>query len=277
MRQLSATTLLETLKMIKNKNVSEKYVKELWQTKLSAAPSIYEKGWYEPPPDGFAVLACDDANPTRLDFSSLREEYFYPQSDVFLSIDSVNFLYCSPVDRASNMIGDFGITLYGGNDQKIIDHIQKVFTITKSIADHAQIGMELREVYEFGLSLFDKYQVTNLDYSQTDGMNVNIGHTIPWTYDVMTAAENNIASTGNWDDIKNIISKKRKFISKDQDLKIPENIVFTIEPKLKSSRDPNIPSIDFHMIVVFRQGKKTVIHGFDDIFSQWDMNYLVKI
>lgn len=276
-RKLSANILLKTLKIIKNENISEKKIKELWQCQLSRNPSVYEKGWYEQPPDGFAVLICNSTNPKRLDFSSLREEHFYPKPNIFLSIDSVSFFYCSPVNKVRNIIGDFSITLYRGNDQKIIDHIKKVFIITKAIADYAQIGMNMNEIYKFGLSLFDKYQVRNIDYSVTDGMDVNIGHTIPWTYEVMNNEEKYILKTGNWDNIKNMISKKRKFINKDQELKIQENMIFTIEPKLKSSLDSSIPAITFHVIVAFRKGKKSVINNYSEIFKEWDMDYLENI
>lgn len=276
-RELGAKALLETLKVVKDKISSEKEVKEIWQRQLSSNPSVYEKGWYEPPPDGFAVLACDDLNPKRLDFSSIREEKFWPKNDIFLSIDNTSFFYCSPIDKTRGIIGDFAVTLYGGDDQKTIEHIKKSLAVTKKIADYAKIGMSISEVNQFGLSLFDKFKLKNLDCSITDSMNINIGHTVPWTYEVMNREERSILNGGNWNELKDMISSKRKFVNGSQELKIQENMIFTVEPKLKSAFDPSIPAATFHMLVVFKGSDKTIVSNFGEIFKEWDMNYLEDI
>lgn len=275
-RELSARSLLDTLRSIGDRSYSEKEVKDIWQRKLFDSQSVFEKGWYEPPTDGIAILASDEAQPYRLDFSSLRDDKYWPSSSVYLAKEKASYFYCSPIEKTRGIIGDFGVTLYTGTDEKTIEHLKKTLTITKKIAEHAEVGMEMKELFEFASSLFDEFKVENLDSGVTD-TNINLGHTMPWTNEVMTDEEKAILKGGNWEELKGMISKKRIFLNGIQKFKIQENMVFSIEPKLKSSLYPHIPAANFHTLVVFKGGEKNIPNTFSEIFKEWGMDYMEGI
>ena len=132
-----------------------------------------------------------------------------------------------------------------------------------------------RLIYNYGLSLFEKYKVTNLVYSATDPMNFDFGHTIPWTYELMSKEEKLILEEDNWDNLKNMISKKRRFVNSAQTLKIQETFAFTIEPRLKSIKNEDLPTASFHLIIAFKNGLKSVNDNFTELFEVFNMKYLI--
>lgn len=271
-RELGVKTLVNTLREFENKNASEKEVKDSWLNHLTTNKSVFNQGWYDPPPEGTSVLCANKSNLERLSFPCLRFEEYWPKTDIFVDLEDPTFFYCSPVDKNTGVIGDFSVTLYRGDDQKIKDHFRKCLGIARAIADYAKVGMRIKEVYNYAVELFEKNMVNNFVYSINDPLDVNIGHTIPWTNEPMMESEKELLKSGDWSKIKKMISKKRIFVNAEEELRIPENMVFSIEPRL-SSPDSNIPTPTFHVLVVVKDGKKTVVDNFDDVFKEFGVEY----
>jgi hypothetical protein len=238
-------------------------------------PETFDSGWYSPPPDGIGVLFGRPDNLTRLDFDSLRKPENWPRDNCFLDSETVGLIYLSPIDRASGMIGDFGLTFYRGKNQAVRRHLKLAHKITGLIAEHATVGMKLRDLFEFGQkTLTGSGAVSGRMFLINDPSDINFGHTVPWSYETPTGEEQRVIDSGDFDQIKNLISSKRIYINSNEDFEIPETCAFTIEPRVVTIDESGQPRLAyFHIIVAFKNGQK-IISGFDLVFSNLDMDYL---
>src|SRR5690606_35590118 len=100
---------------------------------------IASEGWYAPPPNGISVLIDADPPYSRLNYSSLRDEQYWP-SDKIIGKESVTIAYASPVDRESLIIGDFGATFYFGDSPDIRYHINQCENILLEFAQTLREG-----------------------------------------------------------------------------------------------------------------------------------------
>lgn len=105
-------------------------------------PNVFDGGWYDPPVDGVSVLHSNPQdNFERSRFDTLRNQSYWPSSVQTRGLDSVTIIYVSPVN-SNGIIGDWGATLYTGNDLKIRNHLKLCLQIVEELADYSEVGME---------------------------------------------------------------------------------------------------------------------------------------
>lgn len=280
-RKWAAKTLVISLrKLLKSgKSISEVDFRDSWLSELRKNPDIFPDGWYIPPPYGVTVLFSSEDDTARTNFESFRWEKYWPsQLSYFIRNKGILVAYASLVDRKTITIGDFGLTLYFGKNRSIKNHFRNILDSQKNIFDYAKIGMSFKEVYGLAEKIFKKMKLSN-DWwlNITDPSGRNIGHTIPGIFEGWSKKETDLLNKTNidWQRKADIISKKRIFISPPEKFIIQPNSAFTIEHRLKSSK--NLPVIWFHTIAIFdKNGKKELLTDFDEIFALTNMNYMFK-
>lgn len=282
-RQIAINALLNVLKIVLSNTlqVSEAQFRNLWLGELRKHQEIFPDGWYIPPPSGIAVLFAGEKNLNRGNWQSLRPKEFWPKENIFLNkVSDLVYLYAGPVDRATGMIGDFGITLYFGQDIKIINHLKTSLQAVKEIYERLEEGMQLRAVASLGHDiLMQKNLISNL-VSTSDPAGSNIGHTIPFTESDITPDERllirNFQPGANWQLISEVLSKRRKFLNNLETFPISRGLALTLEPRPQSTTDISIPMAQYHTIAIFHEdGKKELLTGFDEIFKLAGMNYML--
>lgn len=280
-RKIASETLAKVLKQILENTdpISETQFRDLWLEELRKHSEIFPDGWYIPPPHGIVVLFSNSQNPERTNFRSLRPEEFWPKDNIFLDRnEGIVTLYFSPVHKGSYVVGDFGLTLYLGKNQKLHNQIKKVLGAINIVFDECKIGMELKEVYQYMLDVLAKDNLNNSWWiSVNDPTGINIGHTIPPTDEDWTNQELGVLdSNADWQQKASVISKKRKFLNAIEDTKIKSGMTFSIEPRPKSEIDPDIPVFWLHTMALFYEnGEKELLTGFDEIFKIAGMDYLL--
>lgn len=278
LRTKNSQSLNEILESIlkTEKPISEKTVVDLWLHKLRTDVSLFNEGWYMPPPHGIAVLFASPENVERVSYKSLRVKEFWPQNNILLNkTKDLVVLYSSPVDKKTGVIGDFGLTLYLGNNQKIKDHFKKSYEVYLKIFDNLKIGMNFSQIYKKAKKIMNKQGLYSDLLSPSDPAGTNIGHTIVnLTQEELKKIRE---KTLSWIEAKDILSKKRIFISGVEEQIIKPGMAFTIEPRPQDQMDKKLPMALFHSIVIFdNNGNKEVLTGFDRIFKASGMDYLLK-
>lgn len=266
-RKIAADILVKSLVNIYGKSeieIREKILKE-----ISTRADIYGEGWYSPPPFGVCVLL--DGNPyTRLQFKSLRNPSAWPIENSLLEKESVGIVYLSPVDKTTGMLGDIGLTIYNGENKEIKEHIRKCYQVIRAIAEKAEVGMHFNDLYKVADGLFEN-NLKIIEWMTTTNdpnLGINLGHTIPGSYD------DNLNPNNSFEEIKDFITKKRIYINKAEDFKIPETCAFTVESRLVDKEKIYLPNVFFHFVVCFNKGEKTILDNFDKIFSTVGMDYM---
>lgn len=247
---------------------SEADIHARWHAELAAEAALMPHGWYMPPPEGMSVLIGQPPDFSRTTFVSLRVPEKWPSAEPKLARDSLLFCYCSPVHRQTAMIGDFQLTLYGGTDPRVREHLVRCLDITISTAEYAAVGMTLSEVYAHALQRIHRAGLDHTTRSTTDPREKNIGHSIPWsegTYDdrIWAALRENRSA-----DIAQLISNARVFVTASQGQVIAPDMAFTIEPQITS---PLGLFASYHIIVSFVGGAKRVLTNFLEPFSIFGM------
>ena len=271
-RQIAAELIGQLLKDFKVG--SEIKLRDIIQDTLASQRDILEDGWYSPPPAGIGVLfgLSNDTNRTR--FPSFRQESYWPSSKYILEKETVGTVYVSPV-HSNGAIGDLGFSFYRGIDKNTRDHLKNCLEAIEDVADHASVGLQFRELYQFAQKRFaernitHKWITTNLNISGN-----SIGHTVPWSYELPTADEYKIIKAGQMDELKDVISHKRLYLDADETFVIPGTVAFTVESQLGSRLDSNLPNTFFHTIVTFNNGKKQVLANFNSIFDKLKIDYM---
>lgn len=279
-RKLAADSLYAALNELLpgNNPISEEQLRDLWLEKLRSKPSIYLEGWYNPPPHGMAVLFSTDEDVKRTNYEALRPAGMWPRDDIFLDRQKgIIMVYASPVHRATHMIGDFEMMLYFGNKQTIKDHFRKTLGLDWELFESVQVGMTIGDVARTADELFIKYGLANNVVSLNDPTGTNVGHTIPATDAEWTQNEQSIFDGNDWDKIKDVIAKKRRFVNKSEDLVIQPGLAFTIEPRPIVPDQPDIPLASFHTTVVIHpDGRKEWLTDFDQLFRLAGMDYMPR-
>lgn len=234
----------------------------------------WARGWYDPPPKGIAALFGPEDNISRVAYDSLRKEEFWPKNNIFTN-NSLGYIYASPVNKLSGIIGDFGMTIYKGNNQKIINHLKTCLEITEKTAEYAEVGMEFKDVYNYCQNLMSKKGLNNNRMlAINDKTKTNIGHSIPFSHELPTEQELNIINGEDFDKLKNLISSKRITLNAAEQFKIPETIAFTVEPRIENN---DTPLVSFHLVVAFKEGKKEIFANFNPVFEAVNMhNFIVS-
>ncbi len=276
-RKNTVDSLLTTLeKAINMGKISELEFKNIWLENLEKNPEIFSKGWYDPPPDGVIVLFGDEKNVDRVSPKSIRPEQFWPKENVYLNKErGLAFLYASPVDRQTGIIGDFGLSIYFGNDPKIRDHYKKSYESVLEIFQAIEVGMKFKDIAKLGKRILASRGLSSMLSSPSDPTGTNIGHSLvgiipEWTEDELKMAET------DWDSFKELIRTKRIFINEIEEFEVKPGMAFTLEPRPESLIDSSLPMVYFHIVVLIQEdGKKELLNEFGEIFKLVGMDYLL--
>lgn len=280
-KKLAAEMLLAALEELLpgNKPISEVRLRNRWLEKLRSCQQIYPEGWYMPPPHGMAVLFSNDQDVSRTNFDVLRPEPMWPRDDIFLNRDNgIIMVYASPVDRVSYMVGDFEMMIYFGKQPAIQDHFRKVASLDYEIFGQVEVGMTLSDVAKIASKLMRQYGLANNVVSLNDPAGTNIGHTIPATDQAWTKEELAKLNGADWDDAKDVIAKKRRFVNEIETLEIKPGLAFTIEPRPVSADNPRLPMASFHTTALIHEdGRKELVTEFDQLAQLAGVDYLPKL
>ncbi|NTU73115.1 hypothetical protein HGB07_03000, partial [Candidatus Roizmanbacteria bacterium] len=129
------------------------------------------------------------------------------------------------------------------------------------------------------LALIWAFGLQNAVTSPTDPTGVNIGHTIPASYEDWQPEEFQILRNGegDWKAVCNAISKKRKFLNEIEEFEVRPGMAFTIEPRISSIENPHVPTAGLHTIALFYEnGTKEHLTGFDELFKIAGMEYMLR-
>lgn len=271
-RKIAADSLLKVLIHIlnSNKKVSEADLRDAWLEELRKYKEIFPDGWYIPPAHGIGILFATDKNFERSNYTTLRKEKYWPRNDVFLDREKgILMPYASPVSR-DGIIGDFGLDLYLGKNENIRKHFKNIYEKVNKLFTDITIGMKLSDLFHHGYKIFSQNNLINEGWlSTTDPTGINIGHTIPMI-------EKKLLQEKDWSAICKTISSARKFINAVEKTVIKPGIAFTLEPRLKSIKDPTLPTIYFHTIALIHEnGEKELLTNFDEIFKLTGMDYML--
>jgi hypothetical protein len=246
---------------------SEVEIRDRMLASQATDTELYESGWYDPPEGGASVLIGKE----RMAFDSLRKQEFWPRDDIVYQNNLPMFVYLSPVDRFTKMIGDFGLTVYSGEDEEMRKHIRKGLAAILRIAESAAVGMSLEAVHDRGLEILSEYGLAHARISTiTPGAGEsNFGHTVPWS-DGEAAPEGKPMAK-----LKEDIRIARKFLSPGEQYQIRPTCAFTVESRMMNPQNPELPNIFFHVIVTFSNGEKQLHADFNDIFRENGMDYML--
>lgn len=282
-RKIAADALHVVLKQLlaTDEPISEVMLRDAWLSEMRKNKNIFPDGWYLPPPHGMAVLFATDEEPTRINFVNLRFEESWPSDDIFLDKKTgLIFVYSSPVDKETGIIGDFQMSLYFGKKPEIKKHLKNCLELDKEIFEEINVGMSFSELTILSERIMRKKGMTNDVSSLIYNTVTNIpGHTIVGSYGMWNDEEKVVIKNGviDWDAAKDLISKKRVFIKEDEKFEVKPVMAFTIEPRPRVIGNPNLPtSLSYHTIALIkRNGEKEWITGFDDLFKLAGMDYML--
>lgn len=248
---------------------TEASIRDEFDAALTAAmPEVTPEGWYSPPPKGLIVCIANPPDYTRLTQPTFRSEVAWSSAGVRLLSESVLYGYGSRVDKATGLIADSGCTLYGGHNVQVVNHLRSVWALTVEVAQSAQVGDRLCDVYNRAAKMIERSGLANNVYSTHHGSDTNIGHSIPWTAEAITQAERDVLAKGTPSAVAELVGNKRIYVSPTEQTVIGERTAFTIEPRLSA---PGLPSTSFHMVVVIEDGKTHVVTEFETLFERFEM------
>jgi hypothetical protein len=272
-RAWAASVVADALKS--GKQLSEAEFSQVALSESAKNPNILDRGWYDPPPGGVAALFAAPPDYERLEFDTLRKETYWPQKDRVLGENGCGLLYLSPIDKATGIIGDFGITVYRGSSPEILQHFANCLSTLERVASEAEVGMAFRDVHERAQQLFKANGLTNArTVTWTDKTGTNLGHTIPWTFDAPEEQEASIIKAGDINQTKDLISNKRLYVNAQETFIIPETIAFSLEARLESLKNPALPNVFFHFVIAFDRRKKKVLANYNEVFDAAGMKEL---
>lgn len=264
-RSLGGRLLAETLR--EHPIASEAALRDALVAKMAAEPSIYPAGWYDPPPGGVAFLAAE-APFARLQFESLRPERSWPSAESKVSEEAVVMAYLSPVHKETGMLGDIGLTLYRGKDERVRAHLRSCYETVLGLAERAEPGMRMRDLFDIAMEDVFKKGGRHIGWMSTthDPQQVNLGHTAPGSY-------GELLPSGSFEEVREAIRTRRLYINAVEEFRIPDTCAFTVEARLTDASE-EMPNTFFHLIVLFEDGKRRILSGFDEMFEAWDMGYM---
>ena len=259
-RQKSFDSFCITLKELLGKeNISEIDFFDKWQENMSNEKGIIANGWYSPPPKGMAVLFGD-----RVSFDSLRNEKNWASNRIINWKEDLLYAYCSPIDKTTGIIGDISLTLYFGEDKKIIEHFKNCYNATNEIFGELHKLNNSKELFYYSQEIFSKYKLKNCIISKTDTQPLDLGHTFPT---LENTQDKNILT----DEEKQIISKARKFINENSSWDFENEMQFTIEPQLVSTENSGLPQISQHYLIKKRENDFVICNDIDSLLEKYQL------
>lgn len=277
-RNIASQTCLHTFGQIiqSSHKVSEIKFRNMWLKELEKS---YTKGyidcWYDPPPDGVAVLFSKNDNFDRVIYPNLRQDTYWPKPDIYFQDDGFGYIFASPYTfiKGLPIIGDFGFSFYLGNSEKIKDHFKKSYGIYTDLMNKIQTGMSFMELYEIARRKIEKNGLVNYVVGITDKSGTDFGHTVPFVDRDLDEKETTAIDSGEADKINKTISEARIFINEFENYLISDNCAFTFEPRM-TSPDHYLPIFSLHTIIQFIEGKKMIIGYFDGLINLLKMNWI---
>lgn len=261
--------------------VSEIQFRDAWIAEMQKNKRLSKTGWYMPPPKGVCILFGNDkqGEKNRINFKSIRPKEMWPRDDILLERkNGLIFAYASPVDKQTGIIGDFEITLYFGKNEEIQRHLKTCYSVNKEIGDYIQVGMRLKEVYNFANEKVMEKGLRCEHESITDtSASSNMGHTIPASFEPWKLEELQVIQSRNWENAKNIISSKRKFVNSVEKLTIKPGFALTIEPRAFHPSDTSVPQASFHSIcLIHKDSSKEIVTNYKELFLLAGMEYMLE-
>lgn len=281
-RKVAIDALYKILKWaLKSKTpISEVAFRDKWLENLRKNKDIYPDGWYIPPPNGIGVLFGEAKRKGRQSYKTLRVEELWPKNEIFLGEENdMMYVYSSPVDKKTGIIGDIGLSIYLGKDQKVKNHLKKCFELNKKVFDYIEIGKTIKEVNKYAFKKMKDTGLTNDVVAIHDPSGSNIGHSVPIPDKTWTKKELELLSSKEtkWEKKKDLISRKRFFFNDIEQREFSKGMAITIEPRMASVKNKDLPLTSFHNIVlIHNSGKKEFLMGYEKIFKLVGMDYLLK-
>lgn len=271
-RRIAIDALYATLKRtLKSKHpVSETEFRDAWLTELRKSKAIYRDGWYIPPPSGIAVLFGPPIKGGRTYYEHLRVEKMWPRKDIYLGGENTMiYVYCSPVNKKGYVIGDIGLSIYLGKNPKIKKHLKKCLDLNKKVFDYIEVGKTISNVNKYAFKLMKDSGLSNDVVALNDPSGSNIGHSVPVIDEKWTKKT-------DWATKKDFIAGKRIYFNGIEQSKFKKGMAMTIEPRMVSIGDKDIPLTSFHTIVLIHEnGNKELLVDYDKIFKLVGMDYLL--
>ena len=282
-RKIAADSLYKVLKKLlaSDKPISEVTLRDAWLAEMQKNKNIFPEGWYQPPPHGMIVLFSTDKNVERINYKSARPQEKWPRDDILLNPQNgIIYCYASPVDKTTGIIGDFGLTLYFGKNPEIKKLLKMCLELDKELFAYVNVGMTLGDLSSEAESLMKKDGMATDAKPITDIGEIVIGHTIPDSYKGWADKEKLLLKNKekNWLAIKDIISRKRINVKKNEPFIIEKGSAVTIEPRPKIINKPYLPTaLSYHTIALFKEnGSKELLTDFDELFTLAGMSYMIK-
>ncbi len=276
-RQFASQTCLYTFQKVLKlpSKVSEVKFRNIWLKEMYKSMDIIGDGWYDPPPNGIAVLFGSENDYKRVNYLNLRPKEYWPKFNNYLKKDGLGYIYASPyimIDEAP-IIGDFGINFYLGTNKKIQDHFKKCYQVLLKLVENIKLGMKFSDLYKQSVKIIEENNLKNNIFGFTNRTGTDFGHTIPFIDRNLDDKELLKVNSTSENEIHDVISKARIFSSEVEKYTISEYCAFTFEPRF-ISEDNNLPMFSLHTIVQFVEGKKIITDNFTGIFNLLGMQWL---
>ena len=237
-RTVIAKAFADCIIELYNRSNKEIEFKSLWLKKIKLIPHLTATGWYSPPESGMAILFSQDKAAQRSHFSTYRDpEYF--SSEVEIDWESgIITGYASNLDTRNHMPGDFGTTVYLGNDTETIQYIEQCIWVSEAVFRLLEAGIvrTSAELFNAANKLFKKYGLEGNSYSSTAGF-WNLGHTL-YPMEKMETYSN-----------------ARRFVAVEDVWELRNGTMFTFEPQYRSLNNPARPKLMYHYVLQYVDGK----------------------
>jgi len=280
-RKIAADSLYAALKpLLDMKTFSEAELRDRWLSEMNKYNTIFSEGWYSPPPYGIAVLFGTDIDnvTSRLNCENFRPREAWPREAVFLDYkNGIIYAYASPVDKKTGIIGDFGMTIYLGDNRTIRNHLKTCYEMNICVFGSVKTSQKFSEIYGFAERFMEQHRLNNNITSISDPAGTNIGHTVPGLSERWTEEEQKILESENMEDVRRIISAKRKFVSSIETFETINGMAVTVEPRPRVNDRPEVPMMSYHTITLIHEdGRTEYLTNFEKIFRLTKMDYMLK-
>ena len=260
-RTVAANAFESCLDLTFDKEVTEAEFGREWLALMSCQSDIYASGWYVPPPDGLAVLTGTSDSASRTSFGSLRDPENWP-SERKIDWSGYLYAYCSPVDRETGLMGDFAITLFLGESDRIREHFLNSYVATQRVLQAAEHHENSLDLFKTASKIFSEHGLRNEVVSITDSTPLDLGHSFPRLPEALRPDTLDSESA-------KLLSKGRKFLNEVSDWRLDAVDQYTIEPQLRSTLDESLPQVAFHYAV--QQEPFAIFNEPDVVLRKWGL------
>jgi hypothetical protein len=226
---------------------------------------LIASGWYDPPPNGIAVLFGKPEMNSRISFRTLRDEVSWPDRYSFANWrDGLMYAYCSAVHRNTGLPADLAVTLYFGKDERIRQHFHNTFSSISKVLDSISPVETSQRLFRRAEEIFAAFRVANSVVSITDRVALDLGHSFP-KLDLAAHGDNLSIEQ------KNSIRHRRMFINAVSDWSFSDAGQFTVEPQLVSLDDKMLPQITYHYLLITEGNNLRIVRDVDQLLHRFDL------